>query len=139
MKFMKKHVQKYIDVTKYLFDKYITNFEKPKNLENKEYLLVRMDLLGDFFVFFPFFLRYIKQFDDHIFLINSIHEPIVKKYTKDYIAMDFKKYRLNPRYRIKMLKLIAKYHFSYAINFIPHRFPKTADEIISICNSNNKV
>ncbi|AEH07270.1 hypothetical protein [Methanothermococcus okinawensis] len=52
---LKGYIKKFKEDILILLDKCITNVERTENLKRKEYLLVRMDLLGDFFVFFPFF------------------------------------------------------------------------------------
>ncbi len=124
----------------YLLNKYFINkfFDKNKAI-NVDLIGVRLDLLGDFFIFLSFFLEYLQIYKKHLLIINPIHEEIVKCFTKNYLLIGKEKFTKNLFYRAKIFKNLANYLSQNGINFITYRGHLIADELIVSLNSEEKI
>ena len=124
----------------YLINKYfIKKFFDRNKAGYVDLVGVRLDLLGDFFIFLPFFLEYLERYKKHLFIVNSFHEEIVKCFTKNYLLIEKEKFTKNLFYKTKIFKNLANYLSQKGINFITYRGYLIADELIANLNSKEKI
>jgi len=100
---------------------------------------IRMDYLGDNFIFLPFLLKYKDLYPDTLWIINSSIEPLYSLLELEYIGINGRRFRINPYYRLKALRNFRQFYFKVAVNLVPHRSQIEGDEILKLLRAEQKV
>jgi len=114
-----------------------TLFAKPTR--EKKCSFIRMDILGDNFVFLPFLFKYKELYPDSLWIINATTAPLYSLLGLEYIPVIEKKFRISPFYRFNVLNTIFTTSFEMAVNLVPHRAQVYGDEILRIIKAKKKV
>ena len=110
---------------------------KPKSLEKISF--IRMDILGDNFIFFPFLLRYKKLFPKALWIVNNRIEKIYSLLNLKYISINSWKFLWNPLHRLKILKDLLNFQFETVVNLVPHRAQVEGDILLKLLRANKKI
>lgn len=117
-------------------------FKKFKS-NNYSVFIIRLDAIGDFFLWLDQAKEYKKIYPDKkiILVANQIWFELAKKlpYWDEVISVNIKKYTQNLYYRIKKNKEISKYKFDKVINPTYSRSFLLSDSIIRISNADEKI
>ncbi len=134
MKILKKI---YISIWVKPFDTFFSFLIKNSNVRNN--VFIRMDLLGDNFVFFPFLLKYNELYPNSLWIVNELTSPLYFCMGLKHLPVDRRKFVFSPLYRFSLLKNLLSSCFDLAVNFSPHRSQWQADEILRLLRANEKV
>lgn len=125
-----------------IFD-YIVHFVKFSHQNKYEILVIRLDAIGDFFLWLDQAKEYRKIYPDKkIYLVaNLIWADLAAylPYWDEIISVDIKKYTRNPVYRIKKNNEISKIRFDNIINSTYSRSFLLSDSIVRISNADEKI
>ncbi len=107
--------------------------------ERKDVAFIRMDILGDNFIFLPFLLKYKSLYPDALWIVNSSVAPLYSLLNLNYIKVNQRKFRSVPTYRFKVLRKILSMSFELAVNLVPHRAQIEGDEILKLLRAERKI
>ena len=139
MEFIIKSIVKKVD--RYFLikpiDLFLTHFCNSSQYITKGF--IRMDVLGDNFVFFPFLLKYKELYPNAFWIVNRSIYILYKLLNIKCISIHLWKFRWNPIYRFQILRKLLFMEFDFLINIVPHRAQLEGDEILKLLRAKEKI
>jgi ADP-heptose:LPS heptosyltransferase len=115
---------------------------RPKPAAPASLLIIRGDAIGDFVLFLPALKELSRALAGSkvTLLVSRESEDLARQFTRvdEVISLDRRRYRRSFLYRLRLIRLLRKRHFSVAINPVYSREPST-DELLCCCGAQERI